>query len=67
MTRATHTIDRRSLLKVMGSAGASAALVSAGRLPGLVLPEVRAYLRVQGESLLDALRADARFLAWLAS
>ena len=32
-----------------------------------VLPEVRAYLRVQGESLLDALRADARFLAWLAS
>ena len=50
MTRATHTIDRRSLLKVMGSAVASAALVSAGRLPGLVLPEVRASALMQADT-----------------
>ena len=50
MTRATHTIDRRSLLKVMGTAGASAALVSAGRLPGLVLPEVHASALMQADT-----------------
>ena len=50
MTRATHTIDRRSLLKVMGTAGASAVLMSAGRLPGLVLPEVRASALMQADT-----------------
>ena len=50
MTKATHTIDRRSLLKVMGTAGASAALMSAGRLPGLALPEVRASALMQANT-----------------
>ena len=50
MTTPTHPIDRRSLLKVMGTAGASAALTSVGRLPGFGSTAVHAGAGSQSEA-----------------